>query len=52
MADDAAATIQRAAAGLLYPSESDAPFDPVRWDAGMADWNYSWETWQQGNLNG
>jgi lipoprotein-anchoring transpeptidase ErfK/SrfK len=23
---------------------------PTRWDAGMADWNYSWETWQQGNL--
>jgi hypothetical protein len=32
MADDAAATIQKAAAGLEYPSESDAPFDLVRWD--------------------
>jgi lipoprotein-anchoring transpeptidase ErfK/SrfK len=29
-----------------------AAVGPVRWDAGMADWNYSWETWQQGNLNG
>ncbi len=25
---------------------------PTLWDAGMADWNYSWETWQQGNLDG
>src|SRR4051812_28184840 len=33
MADDAATTIQQAAAGLLYPSESDAPFDLVRWDS-------------------
>jgi Nuclease A inhibitor-like protein len=32
MADDAAAAIREASAGLLYPSESDAPFDPVRWD--------------------
>jgi hypothetical protein len=23
---------------------------PTLWDAGMADWNYSWKTWQQGNL--
>jgi sarcosine oxidase gamma subunit len=37
MADDAAATIQKAAAGLLYPSESDAPFDLVRWDAAQGD---------------
>jgi hypothetical protein len=37
MADDAAAAIQRAAAGLLYPSESDAPFDLVRWDATKGD---------------
>ena len=37
MADDAAATIQKAAAGLLYPSESDAPFDLVRWDAANGD---------------
>ena len=27
-----------------------AAVGPVRWDAGMADWNYSWTTWQQGNL--
>lgn len=25
---------------------------PVLWDAGMADWNYSWTTWQKGNLDG
>ncbi|MDP9182454.1 MAG: Ig-like domain-containing protein [Actinomycetota bacterium] len=25
---------------------------PTLWDAGMADWNYSWKTWQQGNLTG
>ena len=37
MADDAAAAIQRAAAGLEYPSESDAPFDPVRWDPAAGD---------------
>jgi hypothetical protein len=37
MADDAAAAIQKASAGLLYPSESDAPFDLVRWDAGRGD---------------
>jgi lipoprotein-anchoring transpeptidase ErfK/SrfK len=29
-----------------------AAVGPVRWDAGMADWNYSWQTWQKGNLNG
>lgn len=29
-----------------------AAIGPTRWDAGMADWNYSWETWQQGNLDG
>ena len=27
-----------------------AAVGPTRWDAGMADWNYSWATWQQGNL--
>ena len=27
-----------------------AAVGPNRWDAGMADWNYSWTTWQQGNL--
>src|SRR3954447_72262 len=37
MADDAAAAIRKAAAGLEYPSESDAPFDPVRWDASKGD---------------
>ena len=25
---------------------------PVRWDAGMADWNYTWAEWQAGNLDG
>ena len=25
---------------------------PVKWDAGMADWNYSWAEWQGGNLDG
>jgi hypothetical protein len=37
MADDAAATIQKAATGLEYPSESDAPFDLVRWDGAKGD---------------
>jgi hypothetical protein len=37
MADDAAAAIRKAAAGLLYPSEADAPFDLVRWDAAQGD---------------
>ena len=27
-----------------------AAVGPTLWDAGMADWNYSWKTWQQGNL--
>jgi lipoprotein-anchoring transpeptidase ErfK/SrfK len=27
-----------------------AAVGPTRWDAGMADWNYTWKTWQQGNL--
>jgi lipoprotein-anchoring transpeptidase ErfK/SrfK len=27
-----------------------AAVGPLRTDAGMADWNYSWATWQQGNL--
>jgi lipoprotein-anchoring transpeptidase ErfK/SrfK len=25
---------------------------PTLWDAGMADWNYSWQTWKAGNLDG
>jgi lipoprotein-anchoring transpeptidase ErfK/SrfK len=25
---------------------------PVRWDAGMADWNYTWAEWKAGNLDG
>jgi hypothetical protein len=25
---------------------------PVTWDAGMADWNYTWAQWQAGNLDG
>ena len=29
-----------------------AAVGPTRWDAGMADWNYTWATWQQGNLDG
>jgi sarcosine oxidase gamma subunit len=37
MADDAAAAISKASAGLVYPSESDAPFDLVRWDAAQGD---------------
>jgi hypothetical protein len=37
MADDAAAVIQKASAGLAYPSEADAPFDPVRWDPAQGD---------------
>jgi len=24
----------------------------VLYDPGMADWNYSWEAWQKGNLGG
>jgi lipoprotein-anchoring transpeptidase ErfK/SrfK len=24
---------------------------PTRWDAGMADWNYSWAQWATGNLD-
>jgi lipoprotein-anchoring transpeptidase ErfK/SrfK len=27
-----------------------AAVGPLRTDAGMSDWNYSWATWQQGNL--
>ena len=23
---------------------------PNKWDAGSADWNYTWEKWQEGNL--
>jgi Nuclease A inhibitor-like protein len=37
MADDAASAIQHASAGLLYPSESDAPFDLIRWEAGKGE---------------
>jgi len=29
-----------------------AAIGPVRTDAGMADWNYTWAQWQQGNLGG
>ena len=29
-----------------------AVVQPVRWDAGMADWNYTWAQWQAGNLDG
>ena len=25
---------------------------PVKWDAGMADWNYTWAEWKAGNLDG
>jgi lipoprotein-anchoring transpeptidase ErfK/SrfK len=25
---------------------------PVKWDAGMADWNYTWAEWKSGNLDG
>ena len=32
MADDAAAALHRAVAGLEYPSESDAPFNLVTWN--------------------
>ena len=27
-----------------------AAVGPVLYDPGMADWNYSWEAWQKGNL--
>jgi Nuclease A inhibitor-like protein len=37
MAVDVAAAIQKASAGLEYPSESDTPFDLVRWDAEQGD---------------
>jgi hypothetical protein len=37
MAGDAAATIQKAAAGLAYPSEADAPFDLVRRDGAKGE---------------
>ncbi len=29
-----------------------AAVGPLRSDAGMADWNYSWAQWQKGNLGG
>ncbi len=25
---------------------------PTKWDAGMADWNYTWAEWKAGNLDG
>lgn len=34
MSQDALGPIMAATDGLLYPSESDAPFDPVRWPGG------------------
>lgn len=32
MADDMIEQLRRASEGLVYPSESDAPFEPFRWD--------------------
>jgi lipoprotein-anchoring transpeptidase ErfK/SrfK len=29
-----------------------AAVPPTLWDAGMFDWNYSWATWKDGNLDG
>ena len=44
---------------FYYHSQLGDPVDiihaavkPVRWDAGMADWNYTWAEWQAGNLDG
>jgi len=44
---------------FYYHSQLGDPVDiihavvqPVRWDAGMADWNYSWAEWKAGNLTG
>jgi len=34
MADDTFAVLTRAVQGLLYPSETDAPFEPFVWEAG------------------
>jgi hypothetical protein len=32
MANDVLGELRRASAGLLYPSESDVPFEPFRWE--------------------
>ncbi|MDX6215283.1 MAG: hypothetical protein QOG99_867 [Frankiales bacterium] len=44
---------------FYYHSQLGDPVDiihavvkPVTWDAGMADWNYTWAQWQAGNLDG
>jgi lipoprotein-anchoring transpeptidase ErfK/SrfK len=44
---------------FYYHSQLGDPVDiihavvkPVRWDAGMADWNYTWVQWKAGNLDG
>ena len=44
---------------FYYHSQLGDPVDiihavvkPVRWDAGMADWNYTWAEWKAGNLDG
>jgi hypothetical protein len=34
MADPLLASLKEASEGLLYPSESDAPFEPFRWPGG------------------
>jgi hypothetical protein len=34
MADDTLAVLTKAAQGLLYPSETDAPFEPFVWESG------------------
>ena len=31
---------------------TNAVVPPTKWDAGMADWNYSWAEWKTGNLDG
>jgi hypothetical protein len=36
MADELSAKLQSAVAGLEYPSESDAPFDVIRWSSTSA----------------
>ena len=44
---------------FYYHSQLGDPVDiihavvkPVLWDAGMADWNYTWAQWKAGNLDG
>lgn len=44
---------------FYYHSQLGDPVDivhavvkPVKWDAGMADWNYTWAEWKAGNLDG